>query len=65
MNAQLLNNTLVNMTIKSADLILGVRYQFPYSQIAWTYLGDRYFYSPEYDTYKRVARETLTCKAIR
>jgi hypothetical protein len=64
MKTQLLNSILVSNTMNTADLILGERYKFPYSQIAWTYIGNRTFYSSEFDTYKSVDRERLIVQRV-
>ena len=56
--------TLGNLTMKTQDLCLGMKYKFPYSQIVWTYIGDKTFYSPEFDTYKTVHQSCLAATEI-
>jgi hypothetical protein len=46
--------TTLDNIMTTKDLVLGMRYTFPYSRIQWTYIGDSNFYSPEYDIYKVV-----------
>lgn len=58
------NVTLGNLTMKIQDLVPGMKYKFPYSQIIWVYIGDKTFYSPEYDTYKTVHQSRLAATEV-
>lgn len=59
-----LNSTLGELLMKIQDLVPGMKYKFPYSQIVWTYTGGNTFYSPEYDTYKTINQSRLAATEV-